>query len=152
MENRRQRQKHENKRSTSYDRFANSIPNDFPCECQLCRKICINSSFAQQQIKRQRDRERELEQQRKQQRQQQQQQERRIEQKDTETGALLASSRIQQEGTKNRQENKRQNKQTKYKIREKMESNGKNAMGIPEEKGWRDMLDEDEEYRETIQV
>jgi len=32
-----------------------------------------------------------------------------------------------------------------------MESNGKNAMGIPEEKGWRDMLDEDEEYRETIQ-
>ena len=34
-----------------------------------------------------------------------------------------------------------------------MESNnGKNAMGIPEEKGWRDILDEDEEYRETIQV
>ena len=74
-------------------------------------------------------------------------------QKETETGALLASSRIQQEGTKNRQENKRRNKQTKDKIREKMESNnGKNAMGIPEEKGWRDMLDEDEEYRETIQV
>jgi len=122
--NRRLRQKNEKNKRTSYDRFANSIPNDFPCECRLCRQICINCSFAQQQIKRQRQRE--LEQRRQQQQQQRQQQ--------------------QQQEQEQQIDRRPQQKETEMESSEKIAK-----LGIPGEKGWRDMLHEDEEYRETMQ-
>ena len=145
--------------TTSNQRFANLFPQNFPCDCELCRQISLQCSFAQQKVK---QRQQELEEKRRQRQLEEQQQlgsqqHQQPHHQQQHRGGRSQSNKLNKLNKLNQFLKQESRGKTKEKSRRETNesqlsmTSGKNVQ-LSEPNNWREMLQQDEDYCKTIQV